>query len=116
MLVGGGELPDDTGEGDRQGRDETVAAVVALAAGQLRERPGRSVPAGGGDQAVGEYPPIALRHFIDPTDISFAQATGWVQSGAVPVQNPAQQGAKLAGVERKRPSGPLQNQGTFPLG
>src|SRR4051794_9096470 len=43
-------------------------------------------------------PPVALRHYIDPTDTAYAAAANWVhgdgaESGAPAAQSPAQQAA-----------------------
>jgi len=45
---------------------------------------------------LGNTPSIALRHYVDPTDAAFQQATKWISPEVQAAQNPAQQGAEMA--------------------
>ncbi len=52
---------------------------------------------------LGNTPSIALRHYIDPTDASFAQAAGWMPGGAPAAHFAAHPGANGKGRERTSP-------------
>ncbi len=55
---------------------------------------------------LGNTPSVALRHYVDPTDAAFTQATGWVPGGAdcgaPEAQNAAQTGADEIGRDGSR--------------
>jgi len=52
---------------------------------------------------LGNTPSIALRHYVDPTDAAFQEATKWIPPEVQAAQNPAQQGAEMAGNIPKPP-------------
>ena len=55
---------------------------------------------------LGNTPSVALRHYVDPTDAAFTQATGWVpggaESGAPAAQKRGRTASDAKGAERRK--------------